>query len=84
MNLECKINYYVNNVDGESVKTSKTVLVMDPANYTEAETLAMKHTSVIEKEEEVSSNTGEFWVFPIREMKNKHISSQIRKGWGRS
>jgi hypothetical protein len=31
MNLECKINYYVNNVDGESVKTSKTVLVMDPA-----------------------------------------------------
>ena len=49
MNLECKINYYVNNVDGESVKTSKTVLVMDPANYTEAETLAMKHTSVIEK-----------------------------------
>lgn len=82
MNLECKINYYVNNVDGESVKTSKTVLVMDPANYTEAETLAMKHTSVIEKEEDVSSDTGEFWVFPIREMKINTYLPKSEKGGG--
>lgn len=82
MNLECKINYYVNDMDGNAVKTSKTVLVMDPANYTEAETLAMKHTSVIEKEEEVSSDTGEFWVYPIRDMKLNTYLPKTEKGGG--